>query len=283
MPVVLPMLATAGTTVPTGSEWAHELKWDGIRLLVDCSEAGVRMTTRNGNDRTASWPSIVTHPGYDVLLDGEVVAFAPDGRPHLGALGGGAQAQLMVFDLLRLHEQDTTGLPWTARRHLLESLDLGGWQLPEVHDDGSMLLDFTRAHGIEGIVSKRRDSAYEPGIRSKNWLKFVHRHRDSYVVGGWRPQVGTDDRLASLLVGEVTADGLQYRGRVGSGISSRDSVALKALLAPVQESPFSDEVPKLDARGTTWVAPTVVVDVESHGPAVHRLRQPSFIAVRSDL
>lgn len=283
MPVVLPMLATAGTTVPTGSDWAHELKWDGIRLLVDCTEAGVRMTTRNGNDRTVSWPSIATHPGYDALVDGEVVAFAPDGRPHLGALGGGAQAQLMVFDLLRLHGQDTTRLPWSARRHLLESLDLGSWQLPEVHDDGSMLLEFTRAHGIEGIVSKRRDSAYEPGVRSKSWLKFVHRHRDSYVVGGWRPQVGTADRLASLLVGEVTDQGLMYRGRVGSGISARDSVALKSLLQPIQGSPFADEVPKADANGTTWVAPTVIVDVESHGPTTRRLRQPSFIAVRTDL
>lgn len=283
MPVLMPMLATAGTHVPTGPEWVHELKWDGIRLLVDCTDDGVRMTTRNGNDRTASWPSIVVHPGYDVMVDGEVVAFAPDGRPHLGALGGGAQAQLMVFDLLRLHGQDTTALPWSARRQLLESLDLGVWQLPDVHDDGAMLLDFTRAHGIEGIVSKKRESAYEPGVRSKNWLKFVHRHRESYVVGGWRPQVGTADRLASLLVGEMTADGLMYRGRVGSGISGRDSIALKELLTPVGESPFADEVPKLDAKGTTWVTPTVTVDVESHGPAVHRLRQPSFIAVRTDL
>lgn len=281
MPVLLPMLATAGTHVPGGPEWAHELKWDGIRLLVDCTDDGVRMTTRNGNDRTASWPSIVTHPGYDVLVDGEVVAFAADGRPHLGALSSGAQAQLMVFDLLRLHGQDTTALPWSARRQLLESLDLGDWQLPDVHDDGAMLLDFARAHGIEGIVSKRRDSVYEPGIRSRNWLKFVHRHRDSYVVGGWRPQVGTTDRLASLLVGEVTAEGLMYRGRVGSGISVRESVALKDLLSPVEGSPFADEVP--GARGTTWVAPRVIVDVESHGPAVHRLRQPSFIAVRTDL
>ena len=283
MPVLFPMLATAGTHVPAGPEWAHEVKWDGIRLLVDCTDDGVRMTTRNGNDRTASWPAIVAHPGYDVLVDGEVVAFASDGRPHLGALGGGSSAQLMVFDLLRLHGQNTIGLPWSARRELLESLDLGVWQLPDVHVDGVMLLEFTQAHGIEGIVSKRRDSAYEPGVRSKNWLKFVHRHRDSYVVGGWRPQVGTADRLASLLVGEMTDSGLAYRGRVGSGISGRDSVALRDMLMPISESPFADEVPRLDAKGTTWVAPTVTVDVESHGPAVHRLRQPSFIAVRTDL
>lgn len=283
MSQLLPMLATAGTDVPAGPGWAHEIKWDGIRLLVDCTDQGVRMTTRNGNDRTASWPSIVADPGYDVVVDGEVVAFAADGRPHLGALGGGAQAQLMVFDLLRLHGQDTTGLPWSARRELLESLDLGVWQVPDVHDDGAALLDFTRAHGIEGIVSKRRDSRYEPGIRSKNWLKFVHRHRQTYVVGGWRPQVGTTDRLASLLVGEMTDSGLLYRGRVGSGIGARDSVALKGMLRAVAESPFADDVPRPDVKGTTWVDPTVLVDVESHGPAVHRLRQPSFIAVRTDL
>ena len=282
MTSLIPMLASPGDSVPTGSGWAHEIKWDGIRLLVDCTDDGVQMTTRNGNDRTASWPTVATHPGYDVLVDGEVVAFDAEGRPHLGALGGG-EAQLMVFDLLRLHGQDTTGLQWRDRRSLLESLDLGVWKLPEVHDDGAMLLDFTRAHGIEGIVSKRRDAVYEPGVRTRNWLKFVHRHRESYVVGGWRPQVGTTDRLASVLVGEPTAEGLLYRGRVGSGISGKVSAELRVLLTPRIDSPFADEVPRADAKGTIWVEPQVIVDVESHGPAVHRLRQPSFITVRADL
>src|SRR5690606_30276290 len=104
-----------------------------------------------------------------------------------------------------------------------------------------------------------------PGARSRHWLKFAHRHRGSYVVGGWRPQEGTRDRLAALLVGEVTAEGLVFRGRVGSGIGGAAARLLSGHLAGrgVEESPFVDEVPAVDARGTVWVEPFLVVEVDS--------------------
>jgi bifunctional non-homologous end joining protein LigD len=148
-----------------------------------------------------------------------------------------------------------------------------------------MLLDATRAQGLEGIVSKRVDSPYRPGQRSAHWLKFAHRFRGSYVVGGWRPQTGTTDRLAALLVGEPTPDGLLYRGRVGSGIGAKQSRQLAELLGPLARpsKPFVDEVPRVDAQGTTWVEPAVVVDVDTHGAGYERLRQPSYQGVRSDL
>ena len=91
-----------------------------------------------------------------------------------------------------------------------------------------MLFEATLQQGLEGIVSKRLTSRYSFGERSKSWLKFAHRHRRSYVVGGWRPQEGTTDRLAALLVGELTPEGLLYRGRVGSGIGGTASRSLTA-------------------------------------------------------
>ena len=93
-----------------------------------------------------------------------------------------------------------------------------------------MLFDATLQQGLEGIVSKRLTSRYVFGERTRNWLKFAHRHRRSYVVGGWRPQEGTTDRLAALLVGEVTGEGLVYRGRVGSGIGGAASRALTPMV-----------------------------------------------------
>ena len=107
----------------------------------------------------------------------------------------------------------------------------------------------------------------------------------SFVVGGWRPQTGTADRLASLLVGEQTVDGLLYRGRVGSGIAGLTSRRLADLLAPLASdtNPFADDVPRVDADGTFWVEPRVVVDVDTHGLGYERLRQPSFQGVRDDL
>jgi bifunctional non-homologous end joining protein LigD len=76
-----------------------------------------------------------------------------------------------------------------------------------------------------------------------------------------------------------------YRGRVGSGITGATARRLQDLLSPLRtaQSPFADEVPRVDAVGTTWVEPVVVVDVDTHGLGYDRLRQPSFQGVRSDL
>ena len=88
-----------------------------------------------------------------------------------------------------------------------------------------------------------------------------------------------------MLVGEPTADGLLYRGRVGSGLAGKKAVMLREVLAGLgrASSPFADEVPRPDAVGTTWVEPVLVVDVESLGPSAQgRLRQPSYVGVRAD-
>ena len=196
-------------------------------------------------------------------------------------------ATLMVFDLLRLDGEDLTGRPLEERRALLEELPLADskWQVPAAYDDGGMLFEATLQQGLEGVVSKRRTSRYRFDQRSDDWRKLAHRHRASFVVGGWRPQVGTTNRLAALLVGEQTADGLLYRGRVGSGIAGATSTRLAELLAPLTSdvNPFADEVPRVDAAGTFWVEPRVVVDIDTHGLGYERLRQPSYQGVRDDL
>jgi bifunctional non-homologous end joining protein LigD len=296
------MLATPGRHVPAG-EWIHEVKWDGIRVLAD-SRAGLdRFYSRNGNDITAAWPDLVSSPlpGRDVLVDGEVIALNEDGLPDFRVLqermhvrSAAAVARLvkkvpatfMVFDLLRLDGEDLTGLPLAERRVRLEGLLEGApWQVPATYDDGEMLHEATRQQGLEGIVSKRLSSTYVFGQRTPHWLKFAHRHRASYVVGGWRPQEG-GTHLAALLVGEPTAEGLLYRGRVGSGIGPKVSRLLTAALEGHgrADSPFADEVPRVDAKGAHWVDPVLVVDVDTHRTArAQRLRQPSYQGVRQDL
>ncbi len=308
-----PMLATSTTQVPHGERWSHEVKWDGVRVLArGAADLGdvVRMTSRNDNDVTVAWPDLSTNPlpGRDLLVDGEVIALNERGLPDFrtlqermhvrrattaAALADRVPATYMVFDLLAFDGEDLTGLAWSERRGRLEDLAgpeaLGatGWQVPAAYDDGAMLLEATRAQGLEGVVSKRRDSRYVFERRSPHWLKLAHRHRRSYVVGGWRPQEGSgpDGPLAALLVGEPTPDGPAYRGRVGSGIGARQSTLLTELLAPLirPDSPFADDVPRVDATGTHWVEPVVVVDVDTHGRGYERLRQPSFQGVRTDV
>ena len=304
-----PMLATKGDHVPVGPGWIHEVKWDGMRTLVEVdSRSGqrtVRLWSRNENDVSISFPELSTlgqWSGPSVLVDGEVVAFA-DGVPSFGALASRMHVSnprraeelaqvnpvtLLVFDVLRVGKRDLCDEPLTERRSVLESLGLDAvsWQVPGVYDDGAMLREATLAQGLEGIVSKRLSSRYQPGLRTRHWLKFPHRRRASYVVGGWRLETDSADRLGALLVGEPTPRGLVYRGRVGSGIAGKAGLLMRGLVEPLARatSPFADDVPRLDALGTRWVEPILVVDVESLGlSSQSRLRQPAYVGLRSDL
>ena len=205
-----PMLATVADRVPTGDAWVHEVKWDGMRVLVDVRDGVVTLWSRNERDVTAAYPELegIGRDYDDMLLDGEVVAL-DGGRPSFHALtermhvADRRRAQrlaatrpvtLMVFDLLRLFGSDLTVQPWSARRALLDRLDLSGrnWQVPEVYEDGAQLLAATKEQGLEGIVSKRRTSPYAVGRRSSDWRKTAHRASLSVVVGGWRPEVGSN-------------------------------------------------------------------------------------------
>ncbi len=303
------MLATRGDHVPAGPGWAHEVKWDGMRTLVEVAgPAGgrsVRVWSRNENDVTVSFPELrglAAWSGPGVLLDGEVVALH-EGTPSFGALAermhvsnarraeelaGVNPVTLLAFDLLRVDGRELLDEPLSVRRTALLELGLDGasWQVPGVYDDGVMLMRATQEQGLEGIVSKRLASRYQPGVRSRHWLKFPHRRRASYVVGGWRLETDSADRLGAVLVGEPTPRGLIYRGRVGSGIAGKVGPMLRALVEPLarDSSPFADEVPRLDALGTRWVEPVLVIDVEALGLSTQaRLRQPAYVGLRSDL
>jgi bifunctional non-homologous end joining protein LigD len=303
-----PMLATKADRVPSAPEWVHEVKWDGMRVLADLRDGRLTLTSRLGNDVTAAYPELAPLAGLydDALLDAEIVVL-DSGRPSFGALAERMHVRsprkaltlstvrpvtLMVFDLLRLFGSDLTGQPWHARRELLERLELGGprWQVPPTYDDGQELHAATAEQGLEGVVSKRRVSAYTPGRRSPDWLKIPHRTLVSAVVGGWRPETGSSGtgrtaRLGAVLVGIPGEDGLHFIGRVGSGLAGRTGATV---LAALQErasdaDPFVD-VPREDALGARWTRPELVVDVRSLGESSGgRLRQPSFIGMRPDL
>ena len=303
-----PMLASRGTEVPTGPDWVHEVKWDGMRVLVEVSPTSFVVRSRNENDVTAAFPELrglvtVARTGdHSMVLDGEVIAFAA-GIPSFAAIADRMHVRdprraevlarskpvtLVLFDLLQLDGEDLTRRAWRQRRAALESLGLHGphWQVTPTYDDGRTLLEATAEKGLEGVVSKKRTSRYYPGRRSTDWLKFPHRDTTSYVVGGWRYETDSSTRLGAVLVGEPGPDGLVFRGRVGSGIAGREGRRLQTLLEPLRagSSPFAETVPRVDARGAVWVRPELVVDVASLGVTTGgRLRQPSYLGVRTDL
>ena len=301
-----PMLASQGTAIPRGPQWAHEIKWDGMRVLADVVHGQLKLLSRNENDVTASFPelSALAGPGMptDMLLDGEVVAL-DGGLPSFPALAERLHVSdarkarrlavarpvtFMAFDLLRLYAVDLTSRPLAERREALERIGLGGpnAQVPPTYEDGDALQAATLVQGLEGVVSKRLSSRYSPGRRSTDWLKFPHRGSMSVVIGGWRLETDNASRLGAVLVGRAEPGGLRYLGRVGSGLAGKAQTAVLEALRPltIDASPFADEVPRVDAQGTVWVRPEVVVDVQALGlSAQGRLRQPAYRGLRPDL
>lgn len=302
-----PMLASPTPRAPTGPEWVHEVKWDGMRVLADVAGGQLRLTSRTERDVTIAFPELagLAMLFEDMLLDGEIVVMQ-SGRPSFGALAerfhvtSAARASalaarlpvtLMVFDLLRLYGVDLTARTFAERRATLERLELAGphWQVPPIFTDGKALLTATREQGLEGIVSKRTTSRYAAGVRSPDWLKLPHRASMSVVIGGWRPETdqrGPNARLGAVLVGVPGIGGLRYLGRVGSGIAGKAGASLAADLRPLDttDSPFVGQLPPEDLVGTTWVHPLLVCEVQSLGmTTAGRLRQPAYRGLRADL
>ena len=303
-----PMLATRGDHVPQGADWCHEVKWDGIRALVEVTDGRVRIWSRNENDITVAWPELQALGAFrhDALLDGEIVALG-NGVPTFGALADRMHVRdvkkvarlaetnpvtLLAFDVLRVDGEDLVARSLRERRARLESLGLDTpaiaavVQVPATYEDGPSLLEVAEAQRLEGIVSKRWSSAYHPGRRSRDWLKFPIRPTGSFVVGGFRFETDSDHRLGAVLVGEPTDDGLVFRGRVGSGIAGRAGQRLGDQLRPLARdtSPFATALPRVDTAGTVWVDPEVIVDVQYLTITTDgRLRQPAYRGVRTDL
>jgi bifunctional non-homologous end joining protein LigD len=237
------------------------------------------------------------------VLDGEVLAVDEQGRAsfqslqsRMGLAHSPARAarlaardpvHLVVFDVLHLAGRPLLRLPWARRRARLEDLALHGphWSTPAaLVGHGEQALRATREHGLEGLVCKRLDSVYEPGVRSRAWIKIRNMTGVDVLVGGWLPGRGRLTGLpGAVLVGQRAAGRLRYVGGVGTGWSEAEREQLAGLLraAETDVCPF-DPVPR--APGARWVVPRLVGEVRySTRTREGMLRQPSWLRLRPDL
>lgn len=303
-----PMLAALADAPFDDPDWLFEVKWDGFRVEVVVG-GEVRLYTRNGHDAAAYFPRLLPEPAAwlrasEAILDGEVVALDPEGRPDFGLLQAwitgepearSAPLVYEVFDLLRLDGRSLLAVPLEDRKRLLRAVIVDGPRVRyagHVEAEGRAFYAAAVERGLEGIVAKRRRSRYEPGRRSGSWLKIKVRPSQELVVGGWLPGEGTARELGALLVGvaEGRRDGgevrLRYVGRVGSGFDAAARrllrVRLDALAA--EKPPFE---PPPEARGelarARWVRPELVIRAEIGGWTRDGLtRQASFKGLELD-
>lgn len=304
------MLAKTGP-LPHGAGWAYEMKWDGVRAIVYLDPArdgdGVRLFSRNDRDVSVSYPELGAMAraiGTPAVLDAEIVALDPHGRPSFGLLQrrmhvtdravarrltNEVPAVLLVFDLLRLGDTLLLEQPYRDRRELLERLDIdtAHWQTPPAfHGDADEAMAASRAQQLEGVVAKRLHSTYRPGVRTSDWTKVKNLRTQEVVIGGWR--VGDGRRsgtVGALLMGVPETAGLRFAGRVGTGFSDATLSDLQTRLERLAQSvsPFADDLPRIESRDAHWVRPALVGEVEySERTADGRLRHPVWRGLRPD-
>jgi len=304
------MLATLARELPEGDQdWAYEFKWDGVRAMVFVDQANLRIQGRRQDDISNRYPELAgladSLPSRQVVLDGEIVALDANGRPSFQRLqqrmhvtdpsDARIRAQkvpvtFLAFDVLMLDGQSVMDRPYRQRRPLLEGLKVAGpfWQTtPSQIGGGAVMREASLRSEIEGIVAKRLDGLYEPGRRSRCWLKLKNHLRQEFLIGGWT--LGDKARAGSfgaLLLGYHDEAGqVRYAGNVGTGFTEKVLQELMNLLSPLrcETSPFAEQLPRPVAARAVFVRPTVVADVEfGDWTADGRLRHPSFKGVRSD-
>jgi bifunctional non-homologous end joining protein LigD len=300
-----PMLLLRTEKLPEGPDWFHELKFDGYRALAIKAGGKVHLRSRNDNDFNGRYPSIVKALGVmpeDTVIDGEVVALDPDGKPSFNLLQnyGFAVAPLhfFIFDLLVLKGRDVMQEPLTERRELLEKHVFPKMEEPIRYSpllEASLkdLIQSVKAQGLEGLVAKRRASKYEPGLRSGAWQKMRVNARQELVIGGY---TASPKNFDALVIGYYQDGKLMYAARTRNGFTPASRVEIFKKIKPLEiaDCPFANLPEKKAGRwgaGLTatkmaecrWLKPVLVAQFEfvEWTEDVH-LRHSRFMALRDD-
>jgi bifunctional non-homologous end joining protein LigD len=294
-----PMMSTLASEVPKGEGWLFEVKWDGYRALAYVRGGETRLVSRNRNDLTERFAGVaraisqaVKSP--DCVLDGEVCALDEEGRATFSAMQQGKPGTTylyVVFDLLELDGEPLIELPLVERRRRLEKLiDRRNRtvQISEVFEDGEALLEAAKQQRFEGIVAKRADSRYQPGRRTRDWLKIKTHGRQEFVIAGYTKGQGRRaSSFGSLVLGAFEGGELRYVGNVGTGFDEREIERLLAKLRPLEREtppfPSVPKMPRVKKGDVVWVEPTLVAEIEfvemTHDG---HLRAPVYKGLRED-
>jgi len=300
-----PMLLLRTEKLPESADFQYELKFDGYRALAIKNGGKIQLRSRNDNDFNARYPGIVKALAPlpdDTIIDGEIVALGPEGKPSFNLLqnhgSSGAPLHFFIFDLLVLKGRDVMGKSLTQRRELLEmhifpKLEEPIRYSPVLEAGLKDLIQSVKAQGLEGLVAKRRDSKYEPGLRSGAWLKMRVNQGQELVIGGYTPSPKNFD---ALVIGYYEGPNLIYAARTRNGFTpaSRAELFKKIKALEIKECPFANLPEKKAGRwgaGLTaakmaeciWLKPQLVAQFEYvEWTEDSHLRHSRFMALRDD-
>jgi bifunctional non-homologous end joining protein LigD len=287
--LIPPALATSITKVPSGDRWIHEVKFDGYRVQVHIANEAVRIFTRNGHDWTNRFAKIAADAWHlnvkSAIIDGEVIAPSADGVSDFSVLqnelrGKSTKLVLYAFDLLYLNGYDMRKAPLFERKAALRgAIAKSDILLSESFEtDGAAILKYACKMGLEGVVSKVRDSRYNSG-RINDWVKVTCRQRETLPIAGFALKANQFD---GLYVGRLKGRELIYAGKIDHGFDKLSTKDLQARLKPLirKSQPYAKKI----AHRGIWVEPSLLAEVEYRAKSADgKLRHPFFKGIREDL
>ena len=286
---VEPALATSIEKVPSGERWIHEIKFDGYRVQLHLANESVTVFTRNGHDWTKRFKKIADDAflisASSVIIDGEIVVPAADGTTDFSVLqnelkGKSTKIAMVAFDLLYLNGYDLRKLPLIERKALLKRLIAKtAIQFSESFEvDGPEIFKHACSIGIEGIVSKVRDSRYF-SARGNDWVKKTCAQRETLAIAGFALK---QNKFDGIFVGRRKGKDFVYAGKVDHGFDKSSTAELQARLQPLirKTQPYAKKI----AHRGVWVEPSLLAEIEYRAKSAEgKVRHPFFKGIREDL
>jgi bifunctional non-homologous end joining protein LigD len=286
------MLAKETDTPFSDDGWIYEIKWDGYRAIAEVNGKEALLYSRNGNTFNDSYPAVVnalSTLNINAVLDGEVVVVDDDGRSNFQLLQHYEEAfplEYRVFDVLSVNEKDVCHLPLTERKALLKKLIKKNPVVKyseHIEKTGLEFFDAAVKNDLEGIMAKKADSEYYPGVRTNNWLKIKHHKSREAIIAGFTEPTGTRKYFGALVLGIKKGSKLMYAGHTGSGFNQQSLKEMSALLKPLiqKTSPFKETVKT--NMPVTWVKPVLVCEIKfTEITRDGKMRHPIFLRLRDD-
>lgn len=302
---ITPMLATLVDKPFDDDNWLYEVKWDGYRALALLNNGDVQLKSRNNKSFNEKFYPVYTalkDLKMNIIFDGEIIVPDEEGLSNFGKLQNWrseADGDLLyyVFDILWLNGYSLLDLPLSERKEILKDTipDNPIIRLSQTFTaSGTEFFEAARKSKLEGIMAKKMDSLYTPGIRTKEWLKIKIAQRHEVVIGGYTVNEGTSKKFSALLVGVFKNRKLHYTGKIGTGFSDALQRQMMEKFKPLitRKIPFDSEPdvnkpsrfrPNPPKADVTWLKPELVCEVSyTEMTTDDIMRHPSFEGMRED-
>ena len=297
---ISPMLLEHISEPFNSEDYIFELKLDGIRCLAYLDERQTILKNKRNKDVTDVYPELKQiHKQIKkrCILDGELVSLNKDGSPNFFALQKRSlltdkfrielemeknKVNFVAYDILYLDDKQTTNLTLTERKKLLKNNIKENEILSIsriVENEGIKLFELTQQLSLEGIVAKKKNSTYQIGKRSKDWIKIKNLIDEDFYICGL--MFDEDNQIKDLVLTTKVNGKYINRGKVYLNISKDEqNFILKFALKHTKNKPLFDIY---SDKNILWIEPKLVCTVQYMMLTKDgNMRQPVFKGLRTD-